>query len=228
MTRFKTKKHKKSKIELYLIIIVIITFLLIRNYNNLISTKITDIAETKIEEVTNLYVKKDIVPQNINLEELIKIYQNDAGEILTVDIDSNYANKIMVDVITKIQNNIFTMDFEDELLQKKNSTIYLSIPLFMAYEGNLLANLGPKIPIKLSFYEHAFGNIEVELIDYGINNCLVKVFLSVSLEQRLYIPYDTDKRYKNFDLLIGSKIIPGKVPSIYGGSIMKSSEIISD
>lgn len=228
MTRFKTKKHKKSRIEIYLIIIAFITFLLIRKYNDLLSNKITDITSNKIEEVTNLYVKKDIVPKNINLEDLIKVYQNDAGEILTVDIDSNYANKIMIDVITKIQNNIFAMDFEDELLKKKNDNIYLSIPLFMAYNGNLLSNLGPKVPIKLSFYEHSFGNIEVELTDYGINNCLVKVYLSVSLEQRIYIPYDTNKKYKNFDLLIGTKIITGKVPSIYGGRIMKSSEVISD
>lgn len=228
MTRFKTRKHKKSKIEIYLIIIVLITFILIRKYNNLLSDKITDIAENKIEEVTNLYVKKDIVPQNIDIEELIKVYQNDAGEILSVDINSNYANKIMIDVITKIQNNIFMMDFDDELLKKKNDNIYLNIPLFMAYKGTLLSNIGPKVPIKLSFYEHAFGNIEVELIDYGINNCLLKIYLSVSLEQRIYIPYDSEKNYKNFDLLIGTKMITGRVPSIYGGSIMKSSEIISN
>lgn len=228
MTRFKTKKHTRSKIEIYMVIIVIITFLLIRQYNNLLSNKIIDIAKNKIEEVTNLYVKKDIVPQNVNLEELIKVYKNDAGEILTVDIDSNYANHIMIDVITKIQNNIFTMEFEDELLKKKNNNVYLSVPLFMAHRGALISNFGPKVPIKLSFYEHAFGNIEVELTDYGINNCLVKVYLSVSLEQRIYIPYDTHKNYKDFSLLIGSKIMTGKVPSIYGGSLMKSSEIISD
>lgn len=228
MTRFKTKKHTKGKIEIYLLIIAIIAFILIRQYNSLLSNKISNIAKNKIEEVTNLYVKKDIVPQNINLDELIKVYKNDAGEILTVDIDSNYANHIMVDVITKIQNNIFKMNFEDELLKKKNDNIYLSVPLFMAYKGTLLSNLGPKVPIKLSFYEHAFGNIEVELTDYGINNCLVKVYLSVSLEQKIYIPYDTDKSYKDFNLLIGTKIMTGKVPSIYGGSIMKSSEIISD
>lgn len=228
MTRFKTKRQKRSKIEIYIVIILILTFFLIRKYNNLISNKIIDIAETKIEEITNIYVKKNIVPENIDIEGLIKVYQNDAGEILSVDIDSNYANSIMVDVITKIQNNIFTMDFEDELLKKKNDNVYLSIPLFMAYKGTLFSNLGPRIPIKLSFYEHAFGNIKVELTDYGINNCLVKVYLQVSLEQRIYIPYEQDKNYKNFDLLIGTKMITGKVPSIYGGSIMKSSEIISD
>lgn len=227
MTRFKTKKQKKSRIEVYLIIIVILTIVLIRHYNYKISSKLTNIAESKIEEVTNLYIKKDIVPQNINLEELIKVHKNNAEEIISLDIDSNYANKLMIDVITKIQNNIFIMDFDDEFLKKKNKNVYLNIPLFITDNGSLFANLGPRIPIKLSFYEHAFGNIEVELVDYGINNCLIKVYLSVSLEQRLYIPYQEEKKYKDFSLLIGSKMIAGKVPSIYGGSIKKSGEIMS-
>ena len=228
MNRFKTKKVNKHKLELYIFIIIAITFLLIKQYNQLISNKIINIAETKIEEITNLYVKKDIVPQNVDANELIKIYTNDEGEILTVDIDSSYANKIMVEVIGKIQNNIFAMEFNDELLKKHNNTTYLSVPLFIAYDGTLLSSMGPKIPIKLSFYEHAFGNIDVELTNYGINNCLVKIYLSVSLEQKIYIPYKDEKNYKKFDLLIGSKIINGQVPTVYGGSLMKSSEIITD
>ena len=67
----------------------------------------------------------------------------------------------MVSVIKKIQNNIFELNINDSLLKKNRDITYLSVPLFLAYDGVLLSNLGPKVPIKLSFYEHAFGNIAV-------------------------------------------------------------------
>ncbi len=91
----------------------------------------------------------------------------------------------------------------------------------------LINNLGPKIPVKINFYEHAFGNIEVELEDYGINNAILKIFLEVTLEQKIYIPYKEEKLNKTFRLLIGSKVITGTVPSIYGGSLNKTSDNLS-
>lgn len=223
MKRFKTKSVKAKHNELLILLIIIIILLFLKFYNKNITKKILDIASTKIEEVTNLYIKNNIVPESVDIEKLININKNAKGEILYVDIDTNYANQIMVSVIKKIQNNIFELDINDSLLKKYKGNAYLKVPLFLADDGALINNLGPKIPVKLSFYEHAFGNIEVELLDYGINNAIIKIYLEVMLEQKIYIPYKEEKLNKKFSLLIGSKIITGTVPNIYGGSIYKSS-----
>lgn len=223
MKRFKTKSVKAKHNEFLILLIIIIILLFLKFYNKNITKKILDIASTKIEEVTNLYIKNNIVPESVNIEKLININKNAKGEILYVDIDTNYANQIMVSVIKKIQNNIFELDINDSLLKKHEGNAYLKIPLFLADDGALINNLGPKIPVKLNFYEHAFGNIEVELLDYGINNAMIKVYLEVMLEQKIYIPYKEEKLNKKFSLLIGSKIITGTVPNIYGGAIHKSS-----
>lgn len=223
MKRFKTKSVKAKHNEFLILLIIIIILLFLKFYNKNITKKIIDIASTKIEEVTNLYIKNNIVPESVNIEKLININKNAKGEILYVDIDTNYANQIMVSVIKKIQNNIFELNINDSLLKKHEGNAYLKIPLFLADDGALINNLGPKIPVKLNFYEHAFGNIEVELLDYGINNAMIKVYLEVMLEQKIYIPYKEEKLNKKFSLLIGSKIITGTVPNIYGGAIHKSS-----
>ncbi len=223
MKRFKTKSVKAKHNEFLILLIIIIILLFIKFYNKNITKKILDIASTKIEEVTNLYIKNNIVPESVDIEKLININKNAKGEILYVDIDTNYANQIMVSVIKKIQNNIFELDINDTLLKKHEGNVYLKVPLFLADDGALINNIGPKIPVKLNFYEHAFGNIEVELLDYGINNAMIKVYLEVMLEQKIYIPYKEEKLNKKFSLLIGSKIITGTVPNIYGGAIHKSS-----
>lgn len=225
MKKFKTKYNKGNNYYLIIVVIIILVALIINFYNKKLSNKLLDIAETKIEEITNIYVKKDIVPKNVDLNKLIIVEKNSNEEIITVDIDHNYANEIMMNVITKIQNNIFEFNFDDSLLKENDGSIYIETPLFLAYDGVLLSNLGPKIPIKLTFYEHAFGNIKVELIDYGINNALIKIFLEVYLEQKIYMPYKEVNKTKKFDLIIGSKIITGKVPSIYGGMFQKSENL---
>lgn len=226
MKKFKTKSIKNSHKEILIIIISITTFIITSYYNKNISPKLLDIATTKIEEITNIYIKNNIVPTNVDIERLIKINKNSKDEILYVDIDTTYANEIMVGVVKKIQSNIFEFQVDDQMLKKHHNDIYINIPLLASNEGVLFQNLGPKIPVKLNFYEHAFGNINVELIDYGINNALIKIYLEVFLEQKMYLPYKEEKLTKNFSLLISSKIISGSVPSIYGGSINKSSSTL--
>lgn len=226
MKKFKTKSIKNSHKEILIIIISITTFIITSYYNKNISPKLLDIATTKIEEITNIYIKNNIVPTNVDIERLIKINKNSKDEILYVDIDTTYANEIMVGVVKKIQSNIFEFQVDDQMLKKHHNDTYINIPLLASNEGVLFQNLGPKIPVKLNFYEHAFGNINVELIDYGINNALIKIYLEVFLEQKMYLPYKEEKLTKNFSLLISSKIISGSVPSIYGGSINKSSSTL--
>ena len=222
MRKFKTKLNKKRSFNLTMLSIVILVFLIINFYNKRISDKLLDIASTKIDEVTNIYIKNNIVPKDVSLDRLLEIDKNSKEEIISVNIDNNYANEIMIDVVKKIQNNIFELDVDDTLLKKYKDSTYISLPLLLVYDGTLLSNLGPRIPVKLSFYEHAFGNIEVELTDYGINNALIKIFLEISLEQKIYIPYKETTKTKEFRLIIGSKIINGTVPNIYGGMYQKN------
>lgn len=226
MKKFRTKSIKNSHKEIYIVIIILTIFFIIRYYNKNITPKLINIVNTKIEEITNIYIKNNIVPESVDVDRLIKINKNNKDEILYVDIDTTYANEIMVSVVKKIQSNIFEFNINDSLLKKNGNITYLNTPLLLSEEGALFQNLGPKIPIKVNFYEHAFGNINVELVDYGINNALIKIYLEVFLEQKLYLPYKEDKLTKNFSLLISSKIISGSVPSIYGGTINKSSSTL--
>lgn len=227
MKKFRTKIKTREKFDWMVIVILVSVIIFIHYYNKYVSYKIIDLAGTKLEEITNLYVKKDIVPKDVELEKLIVIKQNSKEEIISLDIDMQYANGIMKEIVTKIQNNIFTISNQSSnILKSYNGNSYIVIPISLVSNGALLSNIGPKIPIKLTFYEQAFGNVDVELIEYGINNALLKVYLTITIEQKLLIPFKENKINKEYNLLLGAKVINGSVPSIYGGALNKSSSII--
>lgn len=224
MKTFKTKV--KSRIENLIILIVAFTLIFLNYYNKKLSNNIIDIGSTKLEEITNYYVKKDIVPKNSNINDLLIINKNKNDEILYVDIDTESANKIMIDVVTKIQNSINGMEFEDKLLKKYNDNIYLEIPLSFSH-GGMISSLGPKIPVKLSFYEQVLASIDTEVSNYGINNAIVKVYLTIDLEQKLYVPFKQEKFTRQYRLLLSAKMINGTVPSFLGGTI-NSHEVLNN
>lgn len=216
MKRFKSKN--KSRIEYFIITIFIFTFFLMCYYNKKISESILDISSTKLEEITNVYIKKDIVPLNNDVNKLLTINKNKKDEILYVDINTEEANRIMVDVVTKIQNNIDNIEFEDNLLKKHQNNIYMKVPLTFN-SGAMISSLGPKIPVKLDFYEQVFATIDTEVTNYGINNALIKIYLTIDLEQKIYIPFKKEKYKRSYRLLLSAKMTNGTVPSILGGTI---------
>lgn len=232
MKRFKTKKKNYAQINYILILIFVTTSVILHYYNSNISPKIENIAIAKLDEITTLYVKKDIMPL-VNLDNLINITLNDAGEILYVDINYDYAHEIMIESVSKIQNNILKLEqgnleilANKKELQTHDGNLFLKVPLGLTFKGVLFSNLGPSIPIKLSFYEHALGNVETNISEYGINNALLTVTMSIIIEQKLIIPYQEKKQTSTFTISLGSKVITGVVPDFYGQNIRRSSSII--
>lgn len=232
MKRFKSKKIKNNN-SLNIFMIIILSIIMINYYDKRISEKIVDIASSKLEEITTLYIKRDIVPTNIELNKLIDVITNENNEIIYIDIDMDYSRVLLIDIVSKIQNNILLLekgaienfDNSNEVKSFKNN-LYLEIPLQTYRKGVLLNSIGPKIPIKMSFYEHVLGNIDTKVEEYGINNAIIKVVFDIELEQKIILPYKEEKIKRNYSLVLGSKVIPGKVPSLYNGSYNKTSSIL--
>lgn len=235
MKRFRVKNKHKVKLDVQLCLVMFLVFFLMFNYNKKISPKIVDIASSKLEEITTLYIKKNIIPVNADLNKLINVTKNKNDEILMTDINYNYSYELMSEIVKKIQDSIFLLeqgnikDFSNsrELKSFKNN-LYLLIPLGMSSSGTLFSSLGPKIPVKVSFYEHVLGTIETTVQNYGINNAMIKVTLIIDLEQKMIVPYDIKKKNAQYKLELGSKLINGTVPSIYGGSLFQKSATIEN
>lgn len=232
MKRFKCKKIKTGHIDFIIVIIIFISLIMLHFYNKNISPKIIDIAVSKTDEINTLLIKRDILPTT-NIDDLLKVNLNDKQEIIYVETNYNEAYQIMKEIVTKIQNNLFALErgeikefSNNRELHSYNNNLYLLIPLGYSLPGVLFSSLGPKIPIMISMYEHVLGNIETEVMDYGINNALLNITLTITLEQKIIMPYKEEKIIRDYKLVLGSKVINGKVPSIYNGNFKNISSLV--
>lgn len=233
MRKFKYHNHRKIMLNYLLVVIILTTFFLLCGYDKKISPKIIDVASFKLDEITTLYIKKNIIPQKIDLFELIQVTKNANDEILMIDTNYEYAYKLMKEIVNNIQTSIHLLEkgniggYENSReIKTNNQNLYLELPLGLSKTGTLFSSLGPKIPVKMSFYEHVLGTIETNVEAYGINNSLIKVTMIIDLEQKLILPYQEKKINKQYKLELGSKVILGTIPDLYGGNIFQKSSII--
>lgn len=219
-------ENKKNNYNFYYILLIVIQVIIFMNYyNNKISNIVLDITYEKLLEITTLYIKKDIVPKYIDYNKLMLTMENEKNEIVSIDLNVDYANKILVEIIEKIQNNILELEKGDinnfinsKELKRKNNDLYLEFPLLI-YKKGIISYLGPKIPVKIKFYEQVIGNIENKIENYGINNTKINVIMSINLKQRITMPYTIKEKNIQFDSTIGSKIVQGVIPIYYGNLI---------
>ena len=60
-------------------------------------------------------------------------------------------------------------------------------------KSTLFANVGPSIPIKLSYIGDTIVNIDIEEKEYGINNVIVKIFAVVEVTNQVSMPISSKK-----------------------------------
>lgn len=225
MKTFKTRNNKHR--YTYILIVVSLTLIMLYKFASKMKDDTIKIIDMNLEEQTNLIIKNNIIPKNIDVDKLLIINKNSKNEIIYTDIDMNYANGVMIDITKKIQDNIFNIPlFKSEILKRNEDNDYAVVPIMFNGNFGLISNIFPKIPVKISYYEHSFGNIDIEIREYGINNAILYVYLVIDIEQKIYYPYKPLSNYKHYKVLIASRIINGIVPSVYGGMMKKSSSII--
>lgn len=170
-----------------------------------------------------------IIMQSVN-EEVIKTLDTNNLYIInnnTIDINQVVINKFILDVSSKIQNNLYliekgdlNLDLNKDILTNYNNDllkkgVFIEIPMGVMFNNNLLANLGPKIPVKFSLIGDVLCNVDTKLTNYGINNALLETVLKVSITEKVILPITSNDLKVDIDIPVSTKIIQGSVPNYY-------------
>lgn len=137
-----------------------------------------------------------------------------------VDYDSYLVNAFLRDVTDNI-----TRSLEKE--ESNPDKIAFYIPLGSIFQNPIFNNKGPQIPVRMEIIGSVLSNISTKVTEYGINNCLIEMYVHVEVKEKVILPVIAKTITITNDLPVSYKVIRGKVPSYYGNSINKDSSIYS-
>lgn len=236
MKKIKLKKRKHSKLNffLFVIILMIISIVFLFTYiNKKITPVFLEYAEFQASKIATYVISKAIdeeVSKNLDIEDLFISSKDSSGNIKSIDFNPITINKIS----NLIKSNIFEYleDLENGNIEKiKNTSLFSSrinegivfeIPSGIVFNNVLLANIGPKVPVKLSLTGDILTNIHTKVTDYGINNAVVEVVINVEVYEQVILPFTTKRVTINTDIPIAVKLIQGEIPSYYFNNLKTS------
>lgn len=242
MKRMRTfKKNNKNTIVKLLIIVFFCIFInaliLFNVYSRKMSDSVIILVNEKLDKVLYQFFNELITDEIINnntVNELLKITKNNKDEILTVnyDIEKTYSiltkvSNVLKNSINNLENGQIDVTMYDKYLENNHNGLLLNVPFYLKSNNIFLNNLGPKIPVLINFNETLLTNVKTKVTNYGVNNALLEIYITVELKKLIITPIKKDEDVFKYDILIGALVVNGKVPEFYGSSYENSSNLFN-
>lgn len=235
MKRF-YKKRRNFKLNKYIILIFFVFFfniVLFNIFGNNLSDNISNMTKVKIEDISKYYMNSVIKKYlNVDTSNYIKINLVN-NNIMSIDIDNNASNELLKNIIDDLEIVVRDIeygrinDYENSEFLYGDNGIILLVSIGTSLNNTLLYDIGPKIPVKISFLENVDAYVDVSVEDYGINNSLIKLYINIRMEQLIEMPIDKEKTLIEYKFLVASKLVNGKVPEFYGYGISTNSGVVN-
>ncbi len=213
----KTKKKPIiKKILLTIVIILVLSFNFLSFIGNKITPKVTSLAKVSLNHhIKN--VASNFKEYTYNNKDILIPTYNNKNEVTSLTYDMKVVYEIA---------GAFTSNIKSSLKEKNNSIPFITetnnnkilfmIPIGALSNQALFTNMGPKIPVQIYFVDNVFTEIKTKVTDYGINNALIEIYLSINLTYEIVSPFVREQVTLNYNLPIDQKIITGVVPNIIG------------
>ena len=238
MNRFVKKRKvvlKKRNVIIIIFLSVVISVILVFNFiNNRVTPFFLDLAESETERLATLIINDAVgkkVSDNLTLDNLFNVSKDSKGNINAIDFNSSTVNKLLTTITNNVEINLKYLEegrvdllkVSDSVLDSYNKKdlkkgIIYNIPSGAVFNNTILANIGPKVPVRLNLVGSITSNIHAKTTNYGINNALIEVYVDIKVTLEVILPYTKRKTSVKSSIPIALKMIQGLVPSYYSGS----------
>jgi sporulation protein YunB len=235
MKKLKIKRSIKINYVIWIVLFLIFinTLLLLNLFNKNVNPKLEKVVEMDIDKMINNIITEYSLKEDYDtIKNILIINKNNAGEIIDIDFDLSSLYNFSSHITDELKNDLSnlevgktSMDYYDENLSINKDYFVLMVPYGIASDNIYFSNLGPKIPVKVKFIGSILTGVKTKVTDYGINNSLIEVYTTIDISTLVITPVSSKRNSRNFEILVASKIIEGKIPEIYGGIMEKNSSI---
>lgn len=208
LKRFKICKLKNKRKKIVLVITMLIILL------SLIFTYFSKVINPIILQYSNAEIEKFLI-KSMNYSITHNISNTDYGNIVKINYDkegniiSLHANQILINEISIKLANLVQEEID------KKSKMGIEIPVGTCSGIGFLSGLGQKVTIAINPIGNAFCEFKSEFNQAGISQTRHEIFVKLTSEIDLTLPFIHKKITKNISLLLSECIIIGKVPTTY-------------
>lgn len=246
MKKIRLRKKRVKKINLLIISVFIIgiSISLVFNYiNKKASPIIMQYATLEAKKLSSIVINKAVskhITEKINSDDLFFITKDEKGEIKAIDFNTSLINKFLTETTNSVQmnlkniekGNVDALEFQDSIVvdydrKKLEKGIIYEVSSGVLIGNPILANTGPKIPIKISLVGDAISNVSTNVKNYGINNALIEVFVNIKIQEKVVLPFYNNNIEIKTKVPVALKIVTGTVPKYYGSSFNQDTPAVT-
>ena len=180
----------------------------------------------------------EIIIENYE-KDLFVITKDSSGEIEMLDYNTQKVNELLLKITNNIQSKLTKLEegkvedlaisnnFKLKNIKSIKDGVLCEVPIGALRGNSLFSNVGPNIPIKLSFIGQVQSNLETTITSYGINNIVIETNVVVEVEEQITMTTTSKKSIIKITAPLTIKIIKGVVPNYYASGIQTKSDLIS-
>ena len=224
--RRRRNTSKKRLINYYirsflLVFIMSFIFLLIINYR--LKTTLKRYIDIEVERITSHVVNQSI--KDINISPSDYIYLND-------DFNYSYNFSVLNEYKDRLSKRIqeyfsyiekgdyskypsYVQQYDTQKYKNVKKGYLCEISFNSIMNSVLFSNVGPTIPVKITFIGTTNVNIDIKTKEYGINNVIVETYAIIDIVNEISLPITTKKVTVKVKEPITVDIVKGVVPNYY-------------
>ena len=201
------RRARKRKLLALLLAIVLLIVLLFIHFQRNVTRVLISISEATMRACTTVAVNDAVyytLSDEIRYEDLVKITQNETGEIIAVAANPLKINKIARDTASISQSNL-----------KNLSLNGIPVPLGALTGIEAFAGVGPNINFRIIPVSSVTCGFSSTFESVGINQTKHSIYLNVIADISIVMPSRTENFAVRTDVLVGEWVIVGNIPDVY-------------
>jgi sporulation protein YunB len=206
-----SKRSPLKKRHIMLMILILLTLISVQGFlyvERNLEPALKEIAKTYVKQIATNTIADAIskkISEDMQENHNVAIIKTDeSGKITLISFDQSTQARIITQVTYRANQSLMELSKEP-----------ISIPIGLALNSNILAQLGPNVPITLVPMGAAKADIEVRLKEAGINVVSIEVYLKIEADVRIVIPFSSDEAIVTTEFPIEVHVLPGEVPNVY-------------
>ena len=204
--RFRRKNKFFFLLSVFLLLILILFFVTEKKLSPIIMAIGTQRAHMSATQIVQSAVNEEFAGFQLTAtyQEFMYIEKDNDGRVILMMPDVIKINLLVSSLV---------MDIEEKLRQMKREEI--NIPLGAVSGMRLFSSMGPNIKVLIRPIGHVEIHVLDDFIDAGINQTRHRIWLEVTTQMSIAIPFDSKKFETTTSVLLCEGIIIGPIPDTY-------------